>query len=355
MSLLPHPAGPRREMLALLQNVKDHPEDDSPRLILGDWLEEAGDPRGEFFRLQSQHSPLPEEDEDYELPEPSDREQDLLAQHQADWLGPLQLRVKGPYSWDKEQDGWEFRRGLLRLTLYTDVQFLDQRVQSLAGTETWAWVEGLTLFYPAEEVQEVANSPLLATLAHLKVHGCHSEIGLDELEALLNSPHLGSLRTLKLPSHRFGDDAVALLAASKVLERITVLDLSANHIRSAGVARLLASPHLGRLTALDLSNQAIGDEGVAALAACPRLSEITYLGLFAVDVGDKGLQALAASPYLGQLREINLARNPIGDAGALALARSKKLKNLSRVTIYANDIVEAWGALSRRFKGGLCA
>ena len=37
---------------AFLQAIIDNPDDDAPRLIYADWLEERGDPRGEFIRVQ---------------------------------------------------------------------------------------------------------------------------------------------------------------------------------------------------------------------------------------------------------------------------------------------------------------
>src|SRR5262249_49325190 len=37
---------------SFLQAILDDPEADAPRLIFADWLEEHGDPRGEFIHLQ---------------------------------------------------------------------------------------------------------------------------------------------------------------------------------------------------------------------------------------------------------------------------------------------------------------
>ena len=37
---------------AFLQAIRDAPDDDAPRLIYADWLDERGDPRGEFIRVQ---------------------------------------------------------------------------------------------------------------------------------------------------------------------------------------------------------------------------------------------------------------------------------------------------------------
>ena len=41
---------PGPEVLAFLADCKENPMDDTPRLVLADWLEEQGDPRGEFLR-----------------------------------------------------------------------------------------------------------------------------------------------------------------------------------------------------------------------------------------------------------------------------------------------------------------
>ena len=47
---------------SFLADIRDHPDDDTPRLIYADWLEERGDPRGEFLRLEVRLRSLPEDD-----------------------------------------------------------------------------------------------------------------------------------------------------------------------------------------------------------------------------------------------------------------------------------------------------
>ena len=45
---------------AFLADIIAHPDDDAPRLIYADWLEENGQPeRGEFIRLQIKLATLP--------------------------------------------------------------------------------------------------------------------------------------------------------------------------------------------------------------------------------------------------------------------------------------------------------
>src|SRR5436309_75427 len=55
---------PRPEVLAFLDAIKDGPDDDTPRLILADWLQENGDEhdhaRGEYLRLECWSAQLPE-------------------------------------------------------------------------------------------------------------------------------------------------------------------------------------------------------------------------------------------------------------------------------------------------------
>ena len=56
------PAQPRPELIALLDAIKDNPDDDTPRLIYADWLDDQGDVRGEFIRTQAALAGLAEDD-----------------------------------------------------------------------------------------------------------------------------------------------------------------------------------------------------------------------------------------------------------------------------------------------------
>src|SRR5437588_11672378 len=93
-----------------LRVIAEDPGDDAPRLVFADWLEEQGDPRGEFMRLQVRLARLPESDPRRVALEEHERE--LLDRHAVDWLGRLREQLRG----------WRFVRGLL--TLEADAEAL---------------------------------------------------------------------------------------------------------------------------------------------------------------------------------------------------------------------------------------
>jgi uncharacterized protein (TIGR02996 family) len=86
---------------AFLQAILENPDDDTPRLIYADWLEERDDPRGEFIRIQCRLAAMSADDERRSLLEGHARA--LLARHQDRWLGELRSCL----------NGWTFCRGFL--------------------------------------------------------------------------------------------------------------------------------------------------------------------------------------------------------------------------------------------------
>src|SRR5947209_12141117 len=106
----------------LLASCKNQPEDDAPRLVLADWLEENGQlARADFIRLQCRFHATAEKEPDHS----PDRERldDLLSRYQAEWLGPL------------NQPGWtcSFQRGLVHLKV--PARELVAGAKQVAGTD----------------------------------------------------------------------------------------------------------------------------------------------------------------------------------------------------------------------------
>ena len=72
------------------QAIRKSPEDDALRLVYADWLDERGDPRGQFIRVQCELAQLPDDSPLTALrrEELEDRERRLLKGHWEEWAGP---------------------------------------------------------------------------------------------------------------------------------------------------------------------------------------------------------------------------------------------------------------------------
>jgi uncharacterized protein (TIGR02996 family) len=279
----------RPEVLAFLRDIKANPEDNTPRLILADWLEERGDPRGEYVRLDCALAHM-------ELGEPAWQATqrsilELRELHAKEWFGPLEQWVHYPPS----------RRGLVRIEVPA-WQFL-KAPKGLAETEVYAWVGELVL---------VGMTP-------------------RRLGKLAASPNLEDLATLTLEQHELGAGEIVTLLDSPRLARLTGLELSGKPLRDRGAMVLAAAPQLARLHNLTLDSNLIGDEGAAALAASPHLVGLVTFDLGGNRIGDKGAEALAASPYFPHLAWLDLRNNQndpvagignrLSDTGVAALRR----------------------------------
>src|SRR5262245_13423738 len=87
---------------AMLRAIVDSPDDDRPRLLYADWLEEQGDPeRADFIRVQCSLASLAESDP--RRPELRQREAALLNQFGWVWAEELGTQISE----------WQFRRGFV--------------------------------------------------------------------------------------------------------------------------------------------------------------------------------------------------------------------------------------------------
>ena len=93
--------------VGLLRAIREHPDDDLPRLVYADWLEEHGEPqRAEFIRSQVELARGVESEQRRQALRA--REAELLETHAAGWTEPLAGLVRG----------WRFSRGFIeRVTL----------------------------------------------------------------------------------------------------------------------------------------------------------------------------------------------------------------------------------------------
>src|SRR5258708_31097953 len=89
---------------AFLQDVLDAPDDDVPRLVYADWLEDNGEPdRAEFIRLQIRLCREGGFGAD-EAAEMEARIEQLRLAHDDEWAGPVVSHLA---------TGWSFQRGFV--------------------------------------------------------------------------------------------------------------------------------------------------------------------------------------------------------------------------------------------------
>jgi len=243
------------EMLIFFRDIKEHPDDDTPRLIFADWLQEHGDveraARGEYLRLRVLRHRLSPDDPSYDILKR--REGELFSEYRWKWLGPLadQARL------------WHFERGLIQLEARAD-KVLTPEVATWAETEAGLWIDALTLTEVTHaQVTQFRNSPLLAQLNALNL-----------TDTRLRTPSGRRLWTdnrLQAPFRR--------LLRSRRMACVTRLCLTHNHLTAYPIAALAQSPHFQRLTILDLQYNWLDDMAARLLADSPYLKNLTVLRL----------------------------------------------------------------------------
>ena len=259
-----------------IQAILANPDDDAPRLVFADWLEERGDPWGEFIRVQCAlaHEQSISGQRYHEL---YARQSRLLHEH-PEWHEPLHtlgISLASP--------SFSFRRGFIE---YLDIDAHLFLYRGAALFQAAPLLRRVRLQKAAEHMRAWKTCSSLRRLISL-------EFGEDDIDAagaqaLADSPHLLRLTRLSFgsapPSGGYGGNAVGdggarAIAAAPALAQLTELDLSFNRIGDAGARALAASPQLARLTLLDLGDNQIGEAGVQALIDSPHLTHLATLGL----------------------------------------------------------------------------
>jgi len=244
------------EAVALLRSIAHNPDDAEPRLVLADFLEEAGEvDRAEFIRLQVEQMPFRQGQVRWDIQEWTLREQELLDQHEKEWLAGLPEGLE-----------WFFWGGLVEGVVVGSLADWQQAV-GVVDVRRVVWQGGESLF--------LEHAQLLAGLVALDLK--YNELGDAGAVALALSPHLTNLRELDLSCNEIGDAGAEALAKSPHLTNLRELDLSSNELGDAGAAALALSPHLTNLRVLNLEYNRIGDAGAAALKNSPYLRRCRIL------------------------------------------------------------------------------
>jgi uncharacterized protein (TIGR02996 family) len=260
------------QLRSFFHAIKADPDDDAPRLIFADWLQEQGDPataaRGEFLRLQVLRHRLSEDDPTYSLLKR--REGELFTQHRWTWLGPLRDAARS----------WTFERGMIQVVIQAEqlasdvplsrrMEVNSARRRELRKWERTAdalWIDALKITeWQYLALNDVAYSPLLAQLNRLDMSGSARNMATQLLFRALRVQSLPFLRHLSLESCSLDHDRIHALSRREELSRLRCLDLQRNRLDDDDARLLAESPHLTKGTTLLLQRNRFTPEGIALL------------------------------------------------------------------------------------------
>ena len=356
---------------ALYRAICAQPDEDTPRLVFADLIEEDGDHlRARFIRTQVALARLPPYDADWV--NARRHEPDASTGH---CMAHTLPKVPAGSGWHR----FEFRRGFPWkvgvLSLGALVQCNDElfaaapiraldidardrpdlavlaewpqlaRLHKLELSVGWFGASGIARLAESEYatnltelgfeadgiapdgLRALAASPLFARLTGLELRSLQIPSALL-VDALGAAHEAGALSRLSLPFNRIGRDDAEHLFRLPIVRELQHLDISDNRLGVDGVTALAESGVVRGLRVLNLSNTKPGVPGVKALTEAGGLAGLRLLDLSDNALGPVAVKALAGCGGLRGLRALNLSSNLVGDAGASALAAARALAGL---------------------------
>lgn len=354
------------DLLALLAGCRAAPADDTPRLILADWLDENADSAGipaaealaraQLIRVQVELA-RPTFDTSRVLQLRAE-EARLLRENAANWLGELGSRLWAerrrqaygfaarladanpapPFNPLATSSGWRFDRGLLTLEL-TPGELSDPGFAAWFASPLAAWVETA-----AVDISGVEALVRIAVADEIRPYlGVRCTIGTpaqpsmrlapppaevitaNDMRRLTRCANFARVHSLTLHPAAIQAKILAVMSAADVsgLRRLTIRA----PLTSTDASFVAATP-LVNLSALDVSGCDLSDKAMWELVRSKHLRQLVSLVAFRNRFECAGLVALAESPLAGRLTVLELQNTGIGDRGVNALAESALLERV---------------------------
>jgi uncharacterized protein (TIGR02996 family) len=372
------------DLEALRLAVLAAPDDDLPRLVYADCLEENGDPdRAAFIRAQIELAKQPEYEpfavycntrkREWVWNEPSFATKRAPNSGENKPYPELNYRrgfgwrmgLTGPQQWWMVSQAMrDHPIGALNLGTGTLDQWHDfatcdwlPRIQSL-------WFVGISS--PNEALRVLRRSPLVSGVRELRLE--HTNLPslpviLEELfaaplgrqltalsmrlgygsadewvEALADSGNC-NVTDYDLERMGFGPASMRLFVDAGLAGRANVLRLVGNPVMASGVEILATA--IDRLRILDLRETHL-DEGAAdTLAHSGRFASVRKLELDGNHLGASAIKAISRSPHLAGLRSLGLALTRCDNAAVRYLTRGTFWPNLVELDLTGNPISDA--------------
>ena len=322
---------PRPENPELLAAIIAHPDEDTPRLMYADWLQENGDlERAEFIRLHIEWDRRPP----YAPPD-GDLKRRLIAAWEAAGL---------------KKRGGIYQRGFDSVTRFDRITAFCERAASafrsapirMMYLDQWNNLED----FPDWREQLHAALPIAQGVTGIGARDSQRDLG-EIGEELLKLPQASALRVIDLgPSASTWQ--CRCIAEAKHLTNLLVIDCNGSwEMDRACVGLLAGAAHLQSLVALRLgedddSDGYIGPDEIRALTNAPcftNLRQLVLNGHYPFD--DEALRRLLAWDRVGQLEVLEFFSTQVGPDGLRELCRCPKLTNLRRLVVNGYDLEPA--------------
>ncbi|WP_166819878.1 TIGR02996 domain-containing protein [Thalassoroseus pseudoceratinae] len=377
-----------------LQAVLDEPEDDLARLVYADWLDEQGDPRGEFIRVQVELAALTPADDSWR--DLKNRETELLNRHLAEWFDGMR-RVRHGFSHCQYQPFFAGKGSCQLVRGFRESVRVRTRVFLKHAAKIFEQMplRRLHLFYDdhgEKEFQRFAKSPYLEKLTELTFDWQGSVE--PQLRAILAHPHSQSLQSLELRNTSLAEVVGPLQKANDLthLRRLTInarsyyiprerplLQIKAvkqfakcqiprlEHLAMTGFAteteilkRLLnRTPWQETVKSWDWSGHDFDDDGMEFLTSLGTSSQWTELRLggqnqpaiqpAARAITGRGMQSLAAADF-SSLKVLDVSSQKVGSGKLRTLLKNPTLTNLEELDLSFNRLRDTGAAVLAKSK-----
>lgn len=372
---------------ALLRAIREMPDEDTPRLVYADYLDEEGhSARAEFIRVQIERARLPEHDPRRTPLE--DREHELLAEHECGWLcvEPDQMA---------ELTEWVFERGFINevaaspffmrgpgaemcaahpVRRWRVQSGQDNMIEDLreAGQSGWfSRLEAICLAGWFTTVGELSGFLARSNFRHLRELDLTDRPGLDAVPELLGyTSFRDRLKILRCGGSMFGDggrlavddliralgpacrldefaspfvmmmaDDLRDLLAADCSRELTSLDVRDNEIAPDAWDAFRKAPC--RLRELDISRTPLGAISLDRLLGCASLSGLRSLHMNGCGSAMANLSALASSAFWTQAEELRMQQGTIPEMSLDPLFKPQGPPNLRVLDVAANFVRDA--------------
>jgi uncharacterized protein (TIGR02996 family) len=315
---------------ALHASICANPDDDTPRLVFADWLDENGESKRAAFIRAS-------------IEEFRQATADTSASAVHEFFSSNLIRASVLLDWSEVDLELHQLNTVFRTTgtLHFQPTERSEKLPRIKGVKydfiNRGFFNHIHITNPAQFLKHrktIFRSTPITSL-------WFDRLGLDQAKELLGSDDLGQIRELGF-GENVSPEAIHVLGNHRDAVGVRKLKMVAGEQGQEQFEALAAGTYWRGVKWFEVSNldgvdSSAPDLIMSDLLNRPQFQRIQRLHAWGNDLGDLTARAIATGA-LSELRFLDLERNNIENAGALAIARSKSLPNLRYLDLSSNSL-----------------